>query len=60
LLLVNALKLPTLIVSDTVLLKRLTMVIMDGQIEHVFYPIFPPDQNAAQVIDWLTTNPVPV
>jgi peroxiredoxin len=57
-LLADALKLPTLIVSNKVLLKRLTMVILEGQIEHVFYPIFPPDQNATDVIDWLTSNPL--
>jgi peroxiredoxin len=39
-----------------VLLKRLTMVIQDGVIEHVFYPVFPPDRNAADVIAWLQAN----
>jgi peroxiredoxin len=55
-LLTNALKLPTLVVQGSILLKRLTMVINNGQIEHIFYPIFPPDQNATDVVDWLTTN----
>jgi peroxiredoxin len=59
-LLTNALKLPTLIVQESILLKRLTMVINNGQIEHIFYPIFPPDQNATDVVDWLTDNPVAV
>jgi peroxiredoxin len=59
LLLTGALKLPTITVSDKVLLKRLTMVINNGQIEHIFYPVFPPDQNATNVIDWLTANPLP-
>jgi peroxiredoxin len=58
LLLATALNLPTLIVSDVVMLKRLTMVISEGQIEQIFYPIFPPDQNAADVVDWLTSNAV--
>jgi peroxiredoxin len=57
-LLTNALILPTLIVQESILLKRLTMVINNGQIEHIFYPIFPPDQNATDVVDWLTVNPV--
>ncbi len=52
----NALQLPTLTVENMTLLKRLTMVTYDGQIEHVFFPIFPPDKNATEVIDWLTTN----
>jgi hypothetical protein len=30
----------------------------DGRIEHVFYPVFPPDKNAETVIAWLTTHPV--
>jgi peroxiredoxin len=59
-LLTSALKLPTFIVSGAVLLKRLTMVMNNGQIEHIFYPIFPPDQNATDVVDWLTVNPVAV
>jgi peroxiredoxin len=36
-----------------IMLKRLTLVIHDGIIEHVFYPVFPPDQNAAEVAAWL-------
>ena len=38
------------------LLKRLTLVIHDGKIEHVFYPVFPPDRNASDVIAWLTAR----
>lgn len=57
LLLTDALPLPTLTVADMILLKRLTILIRDGQIEHVFYPIFPPDQNATDVVAWLTANP---
>jgi peroxiredoxin len=32
------------------------MIVADGRIEHVFYPIFPPDEHAAQVLDWLSEN----
>lgn len=32
----------------------LTLVIRDGQTEHVYYPVFPPDQ---QVMDWLRAQP---
>ena len=36
------------------LIKRLTLIINEGRIEKVFYPVFPPDQNAAEVIGWLS------
>ena len=49
----GALSLPTFEVEGTVLLKRLTLVIEDGRIEKVFYPVFPPDKSAAQVVEWL-------
>jgi len=49
----GALSLPTFEVGGMVLLKRLTMVIDDGRIEKVFYPVFPPDKNAEEVLGWL-------
>lgn len=49
----GALELPTFRADGAVLIKRLTMVIQDGQIEKVFYPVFPPHENAAEVIRWL-------
>jgi len=49
-----ALRLPTFQTSGMTLLKRLTLVIHDGKIEHVFYPVFPPDRNAGDVIACLT------
>jgi peroxiredoxin (alkyl hydroperoxide reductase subunit C) len=49
-----ALRLPTFQTIGMTLLKRLTLVIHDGKIEHVFYPVFPPDRNASDVIAWLT------
>ncbi|MGH8743237.1 MAG: peroxiredoxin, partial [Burkholderiales bacterium] len=51
---VNALRLPTFEVSGMTLVKRLTLVIRDGRIIKVFYPVFPPEQNAEQVIHWLS------
>jgi peroxiredoxin len=36
------------------LLKRITLVVRDGLIEKVFYPVFPPDQHAAEVLAWVT------
>ena len=50
----GALRLPTFQASGMTLLKRLTLAIKDGKIEHVFYPVFPPDRNASDVIAWLT------
>ena len=55
--LAGALGLPTFSVDGTTLYRRLTMIITDGVIEHVFYPIFPPDQHAQEVLDWLRANP---
>jgi peroxiredoxin len=49
----DALRLPTFTVEDGRLYKRLTLVVTDGRIEHAFYPIFPPDQHAAEVLQWL-------
>jgi peroxiredoxin len=51
--LTRALNLPTFSVDGMTLLKRMAMIIDDGTITKVFYPVFPPDQNAQQVIDWL-------
>ena len=45
--------LPTFQVEDMTLYKRLTMTVIDGLIEHVFYPVFPPNEHAQQVLDWL-------
>jgi peroxiredoxin len=39
------------------LLKRLTMILRGGRIAQVFYPVFPPDRSAGDVIDWLRANP---
>ncbi len=49
----RALRLPTFEVAGMVLLKRLTLVLDDGVIAKVFYPVFPPDRNAEEVIGWL-------
>jgi peroxiredoxin len=49
----RALDLPTFEVDGTVLLKRLTLIIKDERIEKVFYPVFPPDRSAEEVLDYL-------
>jgi peroxiredoxin len=49
----EALGLPTLGAGGMTLLKRLTLIIEDGRIEKVFYPVFPPGKNAEEVLSWL-------
>jgi len=39
--------------EPVILLKRLTMVVREGLIERVFYPVFPPDRHAEEVLGWL-------
>jgi peroxiredoxin len=45
--------LPTFETSGMVLLKRLTMIVDDGRATKVFYPVFPPDRSADEVLGWL-------
>ena len=54
--LTEALRLPTFRTSGMTLLKRLTLVIENARIVHVFYPVFPPDQNAGEVLAWLKSR----
>ena len=53
----RALSLPTMDVAGLTLIKRLALVIDDATITHVFYPVFPPDRNAGDVLEWLQANP---
>ena len=53
LVLTRAIKLPTLDVAGMTLTKRMVLVIDDGVISKVFYPVFPPDRSAQEVVDWL-------
>ena len=57
--LTRGLKLPTMEVAGLTLIKRLALVIDAGRIRHVFYPVFPPDRNAGDVLAWLKDNPAP-
>ena len=52
----EALRLPTFEAAGMRLIKRLTLVVRDGAIETVFYPVFPPDESADQVLRWLSQN----
>ena len=52
----RAIELPTFSVAGMTLLKRMALVIDDGVIAKVFYPVFPPDKNAEEVIAWLQAS----
>jgi peroxiredoxin len=54
--LTEALKLPSFTVDGMRLVKRLTLILRDGRIEHVLYPVFPPDRSADAVLAWLDSN----
>ncbi|WP_344528896.1 MerR family DNA-binding transcriptional regulator [Streptomyces albiaxialis] len=57
--LADGLRLPTFEAAGKRLFSRLTLIVRDGVIEHVFYPVFPPDAHAQQVLEWLRANPLP-
>jgi len=57
--LADRLGLPTFEVGELRLYRRLTFVAHDGRIEKVFYPVFPPERNAAEVLGWLALNATP-
>jgi peroxiredoxin len=54
--LASALRLPIMHVAGHALIKRLALIIDDGRIIKVFYPVFPPDRNAGDVLAWLQQN----
>ena len=49
----RALRLPTFTFREMTLLKRITLFTRDGVIEHVIYPVFPPDRSAEEAVRWL-------
>ncbi len=54
LVLAELLRLPTFQIAGLTLYKRLALIARGGVIAKVFYPVFPPDQNAADVVAWLS------
>jgi peroxiredoxin len=54
--LTRAMRLPTFDVAGMTLLKRFTLVVDAGRVARVFYPVFPPDRNASEVVEWLSTG----
>jgi peroxiredoxin len=57
--LASTLKLPTFTAAGMTLYRRLTFVAEAGRIVKAFYPVFPPDRNAAEVLSWLADRPAP-
>lgn len=49
----NSIELPMFEIDGKHLIKRITLIVKDGNIVKFFYPVFPPDRNANDVIDWL-------
>jgi peroxiredoxin len=43
--------------QNNTLLKRMALIVRDQKVAKVFYPVFPPEQNASDVLDWLRNNP---
>jgi peroxiredoxin len=54
--LAQAIELPTFTAAGMILLKRMALVIKNGVIIKAFYPVFPPDKNAEEVVAWLRTS----
>jgi peroxiredoxin len=52
----NTLQLPFHLVDNMTLIKRVTLIFEGGEIVKYFYPVFPPDKNIDQVIEWLKEN----
>ena len=50
------LRLPTFTVEGLTLYKRVTLIADEARISRVFYPVFPPDRNASEVIDYLRSG----
>ncbi len=57
--LTKAAGLPTFVFNGMTLIRRMSFVIDDGRVTQLFYPVFPPDRSAADVVDWLRANPAP-
>ena len=55
--LTRAMDLPTMHVAGMTLLRRFTLIVDAGRVTHVFYPVFPPDRSAADVMEWLCAHP---
>lgn len=52
----GSLSLPTFEVDGIELYKRITLIVKNNIIRKIFYPVFPPNLNAQEVIKWLQKN----
>ncbi len=52
----RGLNLPMLQVAEQTLIKRVTLIVHGGIVKKYFYPVFPPDKNAEEVVAWLLEN----
>jgi peroxiredoxin len=55
--LIDALRLPTFVADGRRFSKRVTLVLLDGVIDKVFYPVFPPQENPREILEWLARAP---
>lgn len=53
----HAMSLPAMVVDGRTMIRRLALILDAGRVTHVFYPVFPPDRNAADVLVWLEAHP---
>lgn len=53
----RSLELPTFDIAGSTFYKRMTLVVRRGRIAKVFYPVFPPGENAHEVLEWIAANP---
>jgi peroxiredoxin len=49
-------KLPTFEYDSSTYIKRLTIISQGGVVKKTFYPVFPPDKNVSDVIEWIERN----
>jgi len=54
----DALRLPTFEADKMRLVKRLTLIVRHARVEHLFYPVFPPNESADEVLRWLKDHPI--
>lgn len=58
LLFAQTLGLPVFEAGGMRLLKRVTLIVKKGMVAKYFYPVFPPDKNANEVLSWLRVHAV--
>ena len=54
----KSLELPMFEIAGQMLIKRVTLIVKTGRIVKIYYPVFPPDKNVDEVIEWLQNNAI--